>query len=63
MVVVVTDGYGATVCAANITSYTLLACEIYEKFCRTPVYSKETYIGTFVTNTTSHRTEQKKKHS
>lgn len=55
--VVITDGYDATVCAANIASYTLLACAVCETVCRVPAYSKETYIRTFVTNTTNRRTE------
>lgn len=57
MAVVITDGYDATVCAANIASYTLLEWAIYETFCRAPVYSKETYISTFVTKNTNRRTE------
>ena len=65
MAVVITDGYDATVCvcvcvcvcAANIASYTLLECAIYETVCCAPVYSKETYISASVTNTTKHRTE------
>ena len=57
MAVVITDGYDATVCAANLASYTLLVCAIYETVCRAAIYSKETYIRTSVTNTTNHRTE------